>query len=130
MRGAGVFSQVTGDRTRGHGLKVQQGRFRWDIRNNFFPARVVRRWPRLPRAVGESPSLEGFKHRVDVALGDMVQQAWGCWGDGWTGWSQRSFPTVAIVQCCECGPEQSPGAAAEEPFVKSPLPGWPLGMIF
>ena len=48
-------------------------------------------WPRLPRAVGESPSLEGFKHRVDVALGDRVPQAWGCWGDGWA-WSSGSFP--------------------------------------
>jgi len=43
-----------------------------NIGKNFFPARVVRPWPRLPRAVVESPSLDGFKHRVDVALGDMV----------------------------------------------------------
>jgi len=33
---------------------------------------LVRRWTRLPKAVGESPSLEGFKNRVDVALQDMV----------------------------------------------------------
>jgi len=53
-----------------------------EIGKNFFTERVVRPWPRLPRAVGESPSLEGFKHRVDVALGDMVEQAW--WGGvGW-----------------------------------------------
>jgi len=43
-----------------------------DIGKNFFPARVARRWTRLPRAVGESPSLEGFKKRVDVALQDVV----------------------------------------------------------
>jgi len=43
-----------------------------DIRKNFFTGRVVRHWTRLPRAVGESPSLEGFRHRVDVALGGMV----------------------------------------------------------
>jgi len=35
-------------------------------------------WPRLPRAVVESPSLGGFRNRVAVALGDRVQQAWGC----------------------------------------------------
>jgi len=34
--------------------------------------------------VGESPSLEGFKTRLDVTLGDMVQQARGGGGDGWT----------------------------------------------
>jgi len=43
-----------------------------DIGKNFFPERVVRLWTRLPRAVVESPSLEGFKNRGDVALGDMV----------------------------------------------------------
>jgi len=43
-----------------------------DIEKNFFPGTVVSCWPRLPRAVVESPSLEGFKNRVDVALGDMV----------------------------------------------------------
>jgi len=43
-----------------------------DIRKNFFTASVVRDWTRLPRAVVESLSLEGFKKRVDVALGDMV----------------------------------------------------------
>ena len=44
----------------------------------------VRLWPRLPRAGGESPSLEGFKNRVDVAPGDMVEQAWWGWVGGWT----------------------------------------------
>jgi len=66
------------------GLKLHQGRFRLDIGKNVFTERVVRPWPRLPRAVGESPSLEGFKHCVDVALGDMVEQAWWGWVGSWT----------------------------------------------
>jgi len=49
-----------------------QVRFRLDIGKNVFTERFVRHWTRLPMALVESPSLEGFKNRVDVALQDMV----------------------------------------------------------
>ena len=47
---------------------MHQERFRLDMKKHLFSKRAVLQWHRLPREVVQTPSLEVFQSRVDVAL--------------------------------------------------------------
>ena len=70
--GESLFSRACCNRTRSNGFKIERGRFRLEIRKNFFTMRVVEHWHRLPREVVNAPSLETFKARLDEALSNLI----------------------------------------------------------
>ena len=63
-----LFSRICGDRTRGNGFKLKEGRFRWGMRKKIFTLWAVRCWHRLPSEVMDAPFLETLKVRLDQAL--------------------------------------------------------------
>ena len=63
-----MLGRACSDRMRRSGFKVEEGRFRLDIRKKLFTVRMVRHWNRCPREVVNYPSLEAFKARLDGSL--------------------------------------------------------------
>jgi len=67
-----LFTWVDSDRTRGNGFKLKEGRFRLHVKGKYFTERVVRCWIRLLREVGDVPSKEEFKTKLDGALSNLI----------------------------------------------------------
>jgi len=66
------LTKACSDKTRGNGFKLKEGRFALDVRQKFFPMRVLRHWNRLPGEAVNAPSLAVFKARSDGALSNVV----------------------------------------------------------
>jgi len=69
----GLFTMACNDRMSNNGFKLEEGRFRLDLRKKLFPMRVVRHWHRLPRLALAAPSLQVLKARLDGSLSNLVQ---------------------------------------------------------
>ena len=70
--GDNLFSRASCDRTRGNGFKLNEGKFRLDIRQKIFTMRVLKHWHRLPGEAVEAPSLDTFKVRLPGALSNLI----------------------------------------------------------
>ena len=70
MDEARLFLVVCSDRTRSNGLKLEHRKLCTDMWKNFFTVRVTEHWNRLPREVGESPSMEIYKTQLNADLCD------------------------------------------------------------
>ena len=57
---------------RGNSFKLEEVKFRLDIRKTSFTVRVVRHWNGLPNEAVDAPSLEAFKARLDGAVSSLV----------------------------------------------------------
>ena len=55
--GEGLCRRACSDRMRENGLKLEEGRFKLDIKKKLFTVRVVRHWNRLAREAVGAPSL-------------------------------------------------------------------------
>lgn len=53
-------------------LRCSKGRFRFDIRKNFFTGRVVKHWNWLLRGLVRSPAVEVFKKWLDMKCSALV----------------------------------------------------------
>jgi len=53
---------------------------------------VVTHWHRLPRDVGDAPSLETFKARLDGALSNLIQLKMSLLTAGGLGWMASKGP--------------------------------------
>ena len=53
-------------------FKLEEGRFKLDIRKKLFTVKVVSHWNRLPREVVHAPSLQAFKARPNGAVSNPV----------------------------------------------------------
>uniref|UniRef100_A0A803K1Z4 Reverse transcriptase domain-containing protein n=1 Tax=Xenopus tropicalis TaxID=8364 RepID=A0A803K1Z4_XENTR len=72
-----LFTSRSFQRTRGHPLRLEEGRFHLNIRKGFFTVRAVRFWNSLPESVVLADTLYNFKKGLDGFLESEGIQGYG-----------------------------------------------------
>ena len=116
-----LFSTACCNR-RGNGFKLKERRFRLDIRKKFFTMRMVKLWQRLPRAVGDAPSLETFQARLDGALSNLIWVKMSLLVAAWLDWMAFKGPFQPKPFSASMIPRYSVRQGKSPPHVKA-LPG-------
>ena len=77
--GEGVVVRACRDRMRGHGFKLEEGRFRLDVRKTFFTVMTVRHWNRLSSEVVDGTHVILWAESLQSAegVGRAIHLAWG-----------------------------------------------------
>ena len=70
--GQDLFSIIPECRTRENGLKLQETRYRLNIRKTFLTVRAVQQWKQWSREVVSAQTLEAFKRKLDHCLSDLL----------------------------------------------------------
>ena len=72
QEGRQLLERADNSRTWGNGVKLKEGRLRWDVRGKFFAMRVGRCWNSCPERLWmPRPSVEVLKARLDGAVGSL-----------------------------------------------------------
>ena len=68
------FVKLSGERTRGHRLKVQKAKGKKDVKKHSFPNRAIEGWNKLPAEVIEVKNIGDFKKRYDEHMREGRKQ--------------------------------------------------------
>lgn len=103
--GKGLYTRECSGRARSHSFKLRESRLRLDIRNKFFPMRMMRWRSRLPRGFVSAPSLEVLQASLNGCFGqlDLVENNPAHGREHGTAWFLRSLSTEIIPWFCDEG---------------------------
>ena len=63
-----MFPLVGQSRTRDHRFRIRGGRFKTEMKRNYFSQRVVNLWDSLPQSAVDAGTLSKFKEEIDRVL--------------------------------------------------------------